>query len=749
MEGTRVEKDRMDIDKELNRLIFEYRIDRYNPAYADFVRAQGMLKEVYDRLGKTYSEIVLVSEKWADIGYFMDFADKKCRYLIIENPVLPDLGKLSEFSGNECFLVVSLNYRDELMVRLSEKLKAVFDLYDFFEDEGVYFRQNYYEIYPAGYHSFELNQITSDYSELNMGVIFLNHRNRFESEQDLSRKEKYLGEMIFDCVYNRDFLMLRECVLTYQHSGYNDSKSYVMFLENVETLLLQIKNRLAGRNKEDVVMYWLDALEYGDDKEMPFLKSLDETSLCMDNMYTVTPTTHPTFRALFAKRRVIEEQSYELKVVTKKDSRLIQELEECGYTFACYGHWVKNEEELRANRYVFKNADFTLVFWTFIKDVLLEPEKKFFAVIHELFNTHYPYFSFGYTDKFFTPAFYIPGMPKENHQNKMNRQHGEALKYVDKYLEFYADILPGCALKIYMSDHGHTYYGRYHVVMKLQQDGIAPQRCGSMISFYDFDRFILGILDRKAVDEDLLDGKYVIIQDSEYRHYKYILNSIESLRISEKSLLGYQGVITKEDMYVCYREGVTYYPEKHYKRFVNDGRIVTEARMEYLKSLMSNKQVDLDSSDDFQYSRLVVNGLRKHFLRVKDEEDRKWQIISRVISEAVDMGVTAIRGGGAHTERLLMLLDGTIRERIRYVIDCNKDCEASNLGVQVISPDEVEKHGIECIVISSFQYRDNWKKECENQSNLRIFDFYSVMESKGISCEREFYLTDYEREDFV
>lgn len=742
-------KDSMDIDERLNELIFQYRIDRYNPAYHNYVMAQTIIKNVYNRIEKSYGRIILVSENQTDIGYFSDFAGKKCGYIIIENPVLPNMDGFSVYGGSECFLVISLNYRDELTARISERFEKVFDLYDFFEDEGLYFNHNYYEIYPQGYHSFELNQKTDDYTEFNMGVIFLNHRNRFEMAQDSSRKEKYLGEMIFDCVYNRDFLMLKECIQEYQRHEYNDSENYILFGEKVESLLLEIKNRLLRRDKEDVVMYWLDALEYGDDREMPFLNSLDESALCMDNMYTVTPSTHPTFRVLFAKRRVIEEQSYTLKVVTKQDCRLIQELEKRGYYFVCYGHWVKNEEEFRANRYVFKNADFSYVFWTYLKDVMLEPGKKYFAVIHELFNTHYPYFSFGYTDKFFTPACYIPGMPKEDHQKSMKRQHDEALKYVDRYLKFYADMLPEDSLKIYMSDHGHSYYGRYHVVMKLQQYGIAPKRCDSMLSFFDFDRFILEIIDRKEVAEELLNQESVMIQDSEYRHYQYILDSIEKLQITERSLLGYQGVITKEDMLICHREGITYYPEKYYKRFVNNGEIVTCARMEYLKELMSNKYVDLDSSDEFKYSRVAVNGMKKHYLRIKDTEERKWKIISRVVGEAVDTGVTAIRGGGFHTERLLMFLDENIRKRIRYVIDYNKECEAANLGAQIIAPDEINKYAIDCIIISSFKYRESWKKEFDNQRGIRVFDFYAEMEAEGIFCDREFYRTIYEKEDFL
>ncbi len=744
-----VEKCRMDIDKELDRLIFQYGIDRYNPVYRDFVKAKSMIGEIYHRLKKDYGEVVVVSEKWEDIGFFCDFADDRCKYLFVENPVQPDLESVSLFEAGICFLVISINYRDELVVRLSDKVETVLDLYDFFEDEGIYFRQNFYEIYPSGYHSFELDQKTNDYREFKEGVIFLNHRNRFEESDDLSRKEKYLGEMIFDCVYNRDFFALKDCVRTYQRMGFKDNEKYTEFMDKLEVLLTKIKQCMQERHKEDVVMYWLDALEYGDDDVMPFLKGLDETALCMDNMYTVTPTTHPTFRVLFAKRRVIEEQSYHLKKVTREDSRIVQELEKRGYNFACYGQWVKNEEDFRAKRYVHKNADITCVFWTFLKDVMLEPEKKFFAVIHELFNTHNPYFLFGYSGKYFPKACYVPGLSGNDHREQIEKQRREAYVYVDKYLEYFNGFLPIDTMKIYMSDHGRTLYGRYHVVMKVQQNGIKPYRYDDMVSFYDFDKFVLGLIDHKEVDKDLLGGEYVIIQDSEYRHHKYILDSIKNLRIDESALLGYQGVITKEDMLICYREGVTFYPEKHYRKFNNDGKIVTKSRMDYLEALISSKRIDLESSDEFSYSRICVNGLKKHMLRVKDTERKKWQVISSTMREAVTHGITAVRGGGIHTERLLMLLDGDVREKIKYIIDGNRGCEASHLGAKIISLDELNKYGVENVVISSFKYRSEWKKELEAISGLHIVDIYGELEKAGFACDRDFYVMQYVAEDFL
>lgn len=96
-----------------------------------------------------------------------------------------------------------------------------------------------------------------------------------------------------------------------------------------------------------------------------------------------------------------------------------------------------------------------------------------------------------------------------------------------------------------------------------------------------------------------------------------------------------------------------------------------------------------------------------------------------------------------------MLLDGKVRERIRYVIDRDQECEASHLGMRVISPAEISKYQIKNIVISSFKYRDSWKKEFDGCKELRIVDIYEAMEKEGIMCDREFYLTEYVAEDFL
>lgn len=86
-------------------------------------------------------------------------------------------------------------------------------------------------------------------------------------------------------------------------------------------------------------------------------------------------------------------------------------------------------------------------------------------------------------------------------------------------------------------------------------------------------------------------------------------------------------------------------------------------------------------------------------------------MISSTMRAAVSHGTTAVRGGGIHTERLQMFLDGDVREQINYVIDGNRECEASYLGVKVISLDELEEYGVEVVVVSSFKYREDWKKE--------------------------------------
>lgn len=738
----------VDIDDKLDKLIFDYHIDKHNKEYRKYVQAKKIIKKVYQNISEKHTSIVVVSEKKEDIGFFNEFAGYRSKGLIIDNPVMPNESLFSVFSGEECFLVVSINFRHELITRLQKEFKVVFDLYDYFEAENLYFTNNYYDIYASGYHDFGMVKQTYDYQDFNMSVIYLNHRKRFDNSKEKLQKLKYLEEMIFDCVYIKDFVSLKKCICMYEKIDIEKANSYTYFWNEVEKLLEEIKKFMHQRNQNDVIMYWLDCLEYGEDKDMPFLKSLDTESMCFENMHTVTPYTNATFRTLFCKSRVIEDESYKIRVVTKDESNLIQELENRDFKVVCYGYWTRLEDTLISNHYIVPCMEFSYICWNFITDIMTNPEEKYFAIVHELYTTHFPYISFGFSGEKYPPTYALPGVQEfEDSKEKRQRQQSEARRYIDKQLKFYDTIFSENMYKIYMSDHGHTFYGRFHTIMKIQQKNIIPHRYTALISYYDFDNFILGILDNNCLNNNL-DKEYIIVQDSEYRHHELVLKSIYSLDIP-LMLFGYQGVITKEDMLVCYRPNTTYYTPKYYRKFVNDKKMVSDERLEYLKSLMSNKFVDVESSDQFKYSKIILDGAKKCYLRTKRKEEQKWEIIYKVISDAVNSNNrVAIRGGGVHTVYLLANFEENIRKKIQYIIDKNKDCDASRWGIEVIHTNEIGNYGINCVIISSFRYRENWKKELKQFSGIKIFDIYDEMENQGIACDREFYSMNYIKEDF-
>lgn len=739
----------MNIDDEFNKLIFNFKVDRHNPTYRKYVQAQEIIRRLYQEISEKYGKVILVSEKMEDINFFFEFSGYKFEYLLIKNPVKPEPDEFKKYTSTDCFLVVSINYRDELIEKLFEQFDIVLDLYDYFEDEGLYFEQSYYQIYPSGYHDFGMTQKTDEYQDFSMSVIYLNHRNRFNNARNEKLKRKYLEEMIFDCTYVKDFISLRKCIDLYLKIDPIAAREYISFMDEVEKLLGLIRNFLHGREQRDIVMYWLDALEYGEDSDMPFLKSLDNQAICFENLYTVTPYTHPVFRLLFAKQRVVEDDSYKIGTVTRADSRLIQDLEERGYTFRCYGAWTRAEEAFCANYCIPANMDFSYVCWCFLKDITADPEKKYFAVLHELYTTHFPYISFGFTGIKYPPTYALPGMQEFDSDKKQRQeQQREARAYIDRQLEFYNGLFPNNTYKLYMSDHGHTFFGRFHVIMKIQQRSLRNVHLYDLMSLYDFDKIILGVLDRNCVDNTELGRDYVMIQDTEYRHHKFILSSINNLDISDTTLIGYQGVITKEDMLIRYREGVVYYTPEYYRKFINDDLMVTDARLNQLRSLVSNKYVDVEMSELFCYSKMVLDGMKRCMFRTKQAEDKKWNIIYNVISNALDNDVVAIRGGGEHTLRLLMCFDEGIRRKIKYVIDRDIDCDASRLGMEVIQIEQIYKYGVDCVVISSFRHRESWKEELDNYKGIKIVDIYVELERQGIVCEKEFWMMDYKKEDF-
>lgn len=200
-------------------------------------------------------------------------------------------------------------------------------------------------------------------------------------------------------------------------------------------------------------------------------------------------------------------------------------------------------------------------------------------------------------------------------------------------------------------------------------------------------------------------------------------------------------------MLISYQHGVEYY-----QKYENDEVCVTNERLNYLRSCLSKSKIDIYQEEKFKYSRIIWRAYQKCSKRTADIEKRKYQIIKQIFEKIPEYKIIAIRGGGIHTLRLLMLLSSVQRERVSYIIDRNPNCFACKIGIKVLRPEEMQNINLDYIIVSSYEFGEQWKAELseENRTNsVTIIDPYEEFAKNDIVCKKEFYKKDFIREDFI
>lgn len=624
----------MDINKRLEDLIKKYNIDRQFYGWGEYIKARDYIQSFLKK-NIIENNLILIGNSEYEVKYFRNHFGLYNSNIQIVND--GDTYESFQNLDEDCtYLVTSFQGHGDIFNKLSNSGKSVYDIYKELEEFGLRFNSPFFDIYRDVYIHIRTGVKTREIEHFSISYIFFKHRVEYENEVDIDKKRFALERVIFDLVYAKDFVLLKKYIYEYTNS-FDDL--YEGFWMEINGLLEEIQRALNKRNKRDCVTYWLDALEYGEDYSMPFLLSLDRSSFVFDNIYTVTPYTGPSFKTCFAKKRAIDEEGFKFSAINDENSSFMKELNKRDYTFKYFGH-IDLYENNKSNKLFKQPAAITEMMWDILNEILLEKNvnKKFFMVVHEM-GTHYPHLTMGLTGEKIEANHPWPGIP--NNTALAISQREPSKKYIDSQLMFYNKLLPKNMYKIYMSDHGYTRMGRYHTIMKIQGDNVSPYRCEDMISLYDFDRIIMNMLDKNFIIKNIELKDFVQVCDVDYYNRDFILEKIKDYKtFSQEVLMGYQGVITKEDMLIKYNDEVILY-QKH----KNDHIMVTDGRMEYLESKLSKKRIDVNKEDKFKYSRLYINAYKKCKKRTEEVENRKWEIIRDIFANISSDSILAVRGG--------------------------------------------------------------------------------------------------------
>lgn len=161
-----------------------------------------------------------------------------------------------------------------------------------------------------------------------------------------------------------------------------------------------------------------------------------------------------------------------------------------------------------------------------------------------------------------------------------------------------------------------------------------------------------------------------------------------------------------------------YLEQKAFQDELNLLKLDFDVRQNELKSYI-DKQIQVERSErerDRQNIRVLKTALYKKYL------------MEQVVNKEI-----AIKGAGVHTKELLKILDS--RVIVKYIIsNSNKE----KMQFPILSNCESEEIDVDLILISSFKYREEMKKDLLLCSK-KVVDIYEIMEKDGLCFKEAFF----------
>lgn len=719
----------MDIDKRFNDIIFKYNLDKYYPRFRKRVQAEGLVSKWVKKIFLENKNVLCIGTDWTDIRYFSILVG--C-YQECFSFIKYDMKELENVDWKlyDRVLLVSLHGSGEVELWCRQHGIKCENLYDYFACTGIIFEDECYRLtdehenlIPNCYNGFQ------GYRNNILMELFFQQR-KLEKSDNIELKRVYLHKIIFLTLYVKNFIEAEKYIKELKelnNLSKHDIEPAVSAWNEIQLLLREMKETLKRQKKEDIIMFWLDALGYGTGNNMQYLQGKLKEGINFTNAFTITPKTKPTLKTIFCGMKQIDNKAYRVDKVGVSNSNVLKYLRAKGYVFkAISGYMQLFDEKLISQTYHDLYAPSSEIFWDALKNLLYDNEKKFLCV-HALVEGHAPFLLVDMNDT-------------EISDGHSRREH--ALKELDEQMKYYNNFLGENIIQIIMSDHGQTCFSeKFHVYFSVNSKRFHARTVYEMFSYIDFHTLVRQIIETNDINEGEFERKYVEIQDVDWYNDKRIKKIIRNQEPIQLDLFGYRGVITKEHIYIRFNMGKEWLVQRNDIPFeptllnVPD-EICDGSKLPYFRKLAGNEKVDIFSDEKFKYARYTYK-LYDNFIR---NINYKFGLINSYLNKYPDNSI-AIRMGGEHSEELLRVMTKENRKKIACIIDANPDCRCSCLGYPIITLNEVNKVSVKAILLSSYVHLKILKEEAKGyDKNIEILDIYDYLEKNGIICEDRFYV---------
>lgn len=535
----------------------------------------------------------------------------------------------------DVILVSSYAHKGEMIEDLyfNYNIKSeVIDLYEYTaKNGGVIFLDVFYHEIPTTY-----------------SMIYETKRTYLFSKAGSDDDKRCMEILISQYINIRDIISAKEYITEYIEKGYDNENLYKAFLKDLDSLCLEIKERISNNTKKHIIVNWIDALNPDEVQYMPFLSKILKKGAVFENAYTYTPYTNYTMSVMHTGKRTIEDMLDAHLYLYINSSELIDWLRNNGYEYMYCGYYHigrftyynKSATEYRIHRdNIFHHSvgASTIYQWNTL-EYIINTDFPALIIIHNLDETHPPNMSgnmrigmFKLNDSAGSDIVSIKDINSdiEGKNTDIGKQIDMARKYLDRQLEWYSQFFDNNIVKIYMSDHGKVFdiYKTTDKLLKtlfmISGNTIKSKKYSGFFSNINFVDVIDSIIKNNGFENCMRD--YIISEHPEPYSKAMVIEVLEkylSSKMSRKQLLcnlSYKVFRNNSERYVLYCTG----DEEYYILPDEQNNLAYDKhyyeRIAELRNIVGCEFIDVFKHDMFKESRMLYNAIniqRKDFIKL-------------------------------------------------------------------------------------------------------------------------------------
>lgn len=528
----------MNISEELNHIIFKYEVDRYYPHYRNMYRAEKVLRRIIKELIANSEKAAFVGDDPKGIEFiknivrdykdicFFQYDGKDTELHSLESVTWDD------YSGG-VFLISF--YGAEYVERWFRLHKIPCRwVYSVFERENIFLQKEFFTFgKPDEIILVDKDRrahVRSSYTGTIQCELYT-QKSRYENERDDKMRYIALEKCLFLALYMKDFMAAKEFAFLLLKTD----RKFEQLWEEIEGLLDKIKRELKKNKRENIVLYWLDAIPYGEENNMPYLSGMKDKSVVFENAFANIAQTSSSLRAVFLGKRDIDDGVYKVSAITEENSPVLQILRAWNYNIRIISgilNWRFPYSCTSEQFFIDLFEPSSMKLWDMLFHMISGKEKTFYLV-HAM-EAHDPFLSSKVDD--------------HNYADKEEMCKTAQLE-LDRQLAFYEGFLNETDLRIYMSDHGKGIYQKFHVLFNIYQERLHAKRIKGMFSLLNFYKVLEQIVTGGDIIEEELTGEYVEIGNLD-RYDKYDIGKVlRKNRPLEEMDFACKGIVDQNNMY--------------------------------------------------------------------------------------------------------------------------------------------------------------------------------------------------------